>query len=124
MHYHLKTGGVTTVLKQQLLAGTGQTDQLVITGHPPDTYLNIDAVHIPEIGYSSEYQGPVNPKKVARSILGVIKSRFNGPCDVLHVHNPTLAKNRFFLAILKILQQNGLNLLLHCNRNLGNNVGQ
>ena len=27
MHYHLKTGGVTTVLNQQLLAGAGQTER-------------------------------------------------------------------------------------------------
>jgi hypothetical protein len=112
MHYHLKTGGVTTVLKQQLLAGAGQTDQLVITGHPPDTPLLADTVHIPEIGYSSSYQGQVKPFEVARSILKTIRSRFGGPCDVLHVHNPTLAKNRYLLSILKILQQNGLNLLL------------
>jgi hypothetical protein len=112
MHYHLKTGGVTTVLKQQLLAGAGQTDQVVITGYPPDASLNVDTVHIPEIGYSSEFRGPVRPKEVAQSILRSIHSRFGGPCDVLHVHNPTLAKNRHFLAILKILQQNGLSLLL------------
>ena len=112
MHYHLKTGGVTTVLKQQLSAGAGQTDQFVITGHPPDTPLDADMVHIPEIGYSSDYQGPVKPFEVARLILKLIQSRFGGPCDVLHVHNPTLAKNRYLLSILKILQQNGLNLLL------------
>jgi hypothetical protein len=112
MHYHLKTGGVTTVLKQQLSAGAGQIEQVVITGEPPDTSLNVDAVHIPEIGYSSDYQGPVKPREIARSILRAIQSRFGGPCDVLHVHNPTLAKNRHFLTILKILQQNGLNLLL------------
>ncbi|MCP4629838.1 MAG: glycosyltransferase family 4 protein [bacterium] len=112
MHYHLKTGGVSTVLKQQLSAGAGQTDQVVITGHPPDTSLNAETVHIPGIGYNSDYQSPVKPFEVARSILKTVQSRFGGPCDVLHVHNPTLAKNRYFLAILKILQQNGLNLLL------------
>ena len=112
MHYHLKTGGVTTVLKQQLLAAGGQTDQIVITGHPAETSLNADTVHIPEIGYSSEYQGPLKPLEVARSIIRAIQSRFGGLCDVLHVHNPTLAKNRYFLAILKFLQQNGLKLLL------------
>ena len=112
MHYHLKTGGVTTVLKQQLSAVAGLVDPLIITGNLPDTALNADTVHIPEIGYSSDYQGPVEPFEVARSILKAIQSRFGGPCDVLHVHNPTLAKNRYLLSILKILQQNGLNLLL------------
>ena len=112
MHYHLKTGGVTTVLKQQLRACDGLAEQLVITGLPPDAPVGADTVHIPEIGYSSDLKDPVRPAEVARSIIKAIRTKFNGSCDVLHVHNPTLAKNRYFLEILKILQQSGLNLLL------------
>ena len=112
MHYHLKTGGVTTVLKQQLRACDGLAEQLVIAGLPPDSPVGADTVHIPEIGYSSDHKGPVRPAEVARAIIKAIRIRFNGSCDVLHVHNPTLAKNRYFLDILKILQQSGLNLLL------------
>ncbi len=112
LHYHLKTGGVTTVLKQQLLAVARQSEQLVITGHPPETPLDADTIHIPELGYSSDYNGTFKPVDVARTIIKAIRSKFNGPCDVLHVHNPTLAKNRYFPAILKLLQQEGLNLLL------------
>ena len=59
LHYHLKTGGVTTVLKQQLAALARQIEQLVITGHPPTTPLDADTVHIPELGYSSEYNGNI-----------------------------------------------------------------
>ena len=112
LHYHLKTGGVTTVLKQQLAALARQTEQLVITGHPPTTPLDADTVHIPELGYSSEYNGNIEPVLAARKIIKAIHSQFNGPCDILHVHNPTLAKNRHFLAILKQLQHAGFNLLL------------
>jgi len=112
LHYHLKTGGVTTVLKQQLAALARQTEPLVITGHPPPTPLEAATVHIPEVGYSNDFAGSIKPVPVARKILKAIRSNFNGPCDLLHVHNPTLAKNRHFLAILKLLQQEGLNLLL------------
>jgi hypothetical protein len=49
---------------------------------------------------------------VARKIIRAVHDRFGGPCDVLHVHNPTLAKNRYFLEILELLQQDGANLLL------------
>jgi len=112
MHYHLKTGGVTTVLKQQVSAGARQTEQLVITGHPPRTPWEAETVHIPEINYSADYKGTFKPVDVAREIIKVIHSKFNGPCDILHVHNPTLAKNQHFLTILKLLQQEGLNLLL------------
>jgi len=112
LHYHLKTGGVTTVLKQQLAALARQTEALVITGHPPTTPLEAATVHIPEVGYSDDFAGNIEPIRTARKIIKAIHAKFNGPCDLVHVHNPTLAKNRYFLAILKLLQQEGLNLLL------------
>ncbi len=112
MHYHLKTGGVTTVIKQQLSALAGRAAQLVLSGQPPETPLSADVVHIPELSYSSQYSGTFRSLDVARTIIRAIHDRFGGPCDVLHVHNPTLAKNRFFLEILELLQQRGVKLLL------------
>ncbi len=112
LHYHLKTGGVTTVLKQQIAALARQTEPLVITGQPPTTPLEAATVHIPEVGYSNGFPASIKPIRAARKIIKAIRSKFNGPCDLLHVHNPILAKNRHFLAILKLLQQEGLNLLL------------
>lgn len=112
LHYHLKTGGVTTVIKQQLSATAGQSEQLVITGHLPDAPLDAATVQIPELGYDGDFSGTLRPVAVARAVIKAIRREFNGPCDIVHVHNPTLAKNRHFLAILKILQQEGLNLLL------------
>jgi hypothetical protein len=112
LHYHLKTGGVTTVLKQQLGALSDRWQTLVLTGHSPETLFPARIIHIPELAYSSQYKGPLDPDEVAQGILEVIHTRFNGPCDVLHVHNPTLAKNDHFLKILKSLQTKGVNLLL------------
>ena len=112
LHYHLKTGGVTTVLKQQLSAVGRQSETLLLTGSLPDTPLDADVIQIPEIGYSNEYKNTFNPFDVSRKIIKAIRSRFNGPCDVLHIHNPTLAKNRQFLEIITSLQKDGVNLLL------------
>ena len=112
MHYHLKTGGVTTVLKQQLNAIGKKWQTLVLTGLPPETSFPADFVHIPELGYSSQHKKRFDPDDVAESIINAICSKFNGLCDVLHVHNPTLAKNKHFLKILKSLQKKGLTLFL------------
>ena len=112
MHYHLKTGGVTTVLKQQLNAIGKKWQTLVLTGLPPETPFPANFVHIPELGYSSQYKKQIDPDNVADSIINAICNTFNGPCDVLHVHNPTLAKNKHFLKILKSLQNSGVNLFL------------
>jgi len=112
IHYHLKTGGVTTVLKQQLAALAAPNEAFVLTGDPAGTRLQTPIFHLPELGYSAEGSHTFNAKEVARQILKAIRDRFGGPCDVIHIHNPTLAKNRQFLEIIRALQNEGANLLL------------
>ena len=112
LHYHLKTGGVTTVLKQQLGALSDRWQTLVLTGQLPETSFSARIIHIPELAYSSQYKGQFDPENVAQKILEALHTGFNGPCDVLHVHNPTLAKNDHFQKILKSLQTKGVVLLL------------
>jgi hypothetical protein len=112
MHYHLKTGGVTTVLRKQLEAVSQQCATVVLTGIMPQAPFPADVVHIPELAYSSDYRRSFEPENVAGTILEAIHSRFEGPCDVLHVHNPILAKNKLFLKILKSLQKKDTRLFL------------
>ena len=112
IHYHLKTGGVTTVLKQQLAAVSPSHEVLVFTGDPADAQLNTEVIHLPELAYSTDRKGTFHAAGVARQIFKAIQDRFNGPCDVLHLHNPTLAKNRQFLQIVKSLQIEGANMFL------------
>jgi hypothetical protein len=112
LHYHLKTGGVTTVLKQQLDAMASQGETIVLTGLPPNKPFPAEIGLIPELAYTSEYTYKFDPHDVAQKILKFIDLKFGGPCDIIHVHNPTLAKNRQFLKILKALQKRGANLLL------------
>ena len=112
IHYHLKIGGVTTVLKQQLAAVTPPDEALVLTGDPAETRLNADIIHLPELGYSTDRKSTFSAVGVARQILKAIRDRFNGPCDVLHLHNPTLAKNWQFLEVISSLQDEGANILL------------
>ncbi|MGD8657562.1 MAG: hypothetical protein PVG28_15695, partial [Desulfobacterales bacterium] len=52
------------------------------------------------------------PADVAAAVVRKIRDHFDGPCDIVHVHNPLLAKNSKFLDILKALQKRGLHLLL------------
>jgi len=112
IHYHLETGGVTTVLKQQIEAVMATCDLLVLTGAPPETPLPCDTVPIPGLGYDQLNQKSMNPENVAASITKAIHTKWKSGCDVLHVHNPTLAKNKSFIKILKTLQQRDLKLFL------------
>lgn len=112
IHYHLKTGGVTTVLKRQIMAIRGACDALVMTGDRAAVELPCKVVEIPELGYDHPGISKPPPDRIVEQVIRVLRERWPGGCDVLHVHNPTLAKNRKFLPIIKKLQQAGVNLFL------------
>lgn len=112
IHYHLKTGGVTTVIRQQLDALQGVADVMVLSGEPPESDFPAPVAVIPEIGYDMTFSGTVSPASVAETIHNRIRTKWKGGCDILHVHNPLLKKNRAFLQILKRLQTQGVSLFL------------
>jgi hypothetical protein len=112
IHYHLKTGGVTTVLKQQVEALGEECEVLVLSGELPDISFPADSVYIPGLGYDSQSQKIYQPEKVADDIIKAVFSKWKNGCDILHVHNPMLAKNINLLKILKALQKRGIKLFL------------
>ena len=112
IHYHLKPGGVTTVLRQQVEAILDECDSLVLASSTPESSFPCDIVNIPGLGYDRPKQNRINPEDVAASIIKAINTKWKTGCDVVHVHNPTLAKNRNFLKILKALQNRKIKLFL------------
>jgi glycosyltransferase involved in cell wall biosynthesis len=112
LHYHLKPGGVTTVLKQQVEAVSGKCDVLVLTGALPDTAFPCEVVHVPGLGYDIHHPHPLPPEDIAKAVFGAIYSKWENGCDVFHVHNPTIKKNKNFLKILNVLQNKGIRLFL------------
>lgn len=112
IHYHLKPGGVTTVIRQQVAAIQDQCDVMVITGDPAATSLPCPVIRVPGIAYDRDIVSSDRPEKTAMEILDNIYSMWPDGCDVVHVHNPTLAKNRQFLKIFAHLQKLGTKLLL------------
>lgn len=112
LHYHLKTGGVTTVLKNQIEALHQDCRVLVLTGDPAGARLPVPVVAIPGLAYSDPARKADASEDVADAVVKAIHSFFRGPCDVLHVHNPTLAKNTSFQEILKALQNRQVCLFL------------
>ena len=112
VHYHLKTGGVTTVIKQQVEALADDCECLVVSGAEPQSDFPADVVVIPELAYSTVDSPSIDAHKVARSIKDAMRQAFQSDCDVMHVHNPILAKNRYFLTILDHLQRENVKLFL------------
>jgi glycosyltransferase involved in cell wall biosynthesis len=112
IHYHLRTGGVTTVLRQQVEALLDTCEVLVLTGAPPESAFPCETVHISGLGYDSQDQNRSDPEDIAASITKAIDLKWKSGCDLVHVHNPTLAKNSDFLKILKALQNKKIKLFL------------
>ena len=112
LHYHLKTGGVTTVVKQQVRALQGKCEMLVLTGDAAKTQLACPVIEIPEIAYDQPDKAFSPPEAIVDRILKSISQVWPGGCDILHIHNPTLAKNRYLLTCIHQLQVRGISLLL------------
>ena len=112
IHYHLGTGGVTTVLKQQVQALGAHADTLVLTGAPPEDFFPSPWVTVPGLAYDHLLKPHATAQDTARAVVTAIRSHWPGGCDLVHVHNPILAKNRLFLKILDILCQRGFHLFL------------
>ncbi|MGD8543424.1 MAG: hypothetical protein PVI39_14105 [Desulfobacteraceae bacterium] len=112
IHYHLKPGGVTTVLRHQLEVLSEGGEGLVISGIPPADPIGAPVVTIPALAYDSQGGGGEPADAVADAVEAAIRAHWPAGCDLLHVHNPLLAKNRRLPAVLEALQRRGLRLLL------------
>ena len=112
LHYHLKPGGVTTVLRNQVDALGGDADCIILSGAPPPSSFPCPVIHIPGIGYDENDAVAGPPEKTAAAIATALHDHFGEHCDILHIHNPLLAKNHLFLDIIRALQKLGLTLFL------------
>ena len=115
MHYHLKPGGVTTVINQHVRATRPWNDFLIISGEsPPGDGPPAPTAVVPEIGYDHPDGRPAcaDPRAAAEALISRLRQNWDGGCDVLHIHNPLLAKNRRLLDIIRLLAAGGQRLLL------------
>jgi len=111
-HYHTKKGGVTTVIQQQIDA-LKEHNLLVFTGEKNLNALrNVDVVEIKCYGYDEKIKCKSKPKDIANEIYNQMVKKWGRVCDILHVHNPTLGKNKNIVKILKLLQKKGIKLFL------------
>jgi hypothetical protein len=112
LHYHLKPGGVTTVIKQQVAAIRNSCDAVIISGQPSDDPDIAETKVIKDIAYDNQFKTNLNPEEISTKIINAISDKWDSGCDILHVHNPLLAKNRLFLKVLSFLQKKGIRLFL------------
>ena len=109
------TGGVTTVVRQQteLLKSGGARGSPAVWQQAAGTVARPDSGGARALLMTPLKPGPPDgPYETAENILQAINRVWPGrQPDLIHVHNPTLAKNRCLQAVLKRLQQADLPLL-------------
>ncbi len=119
MHYHLRRGGVTSVLLNQakMLADAGN-DILIISGEEADdTRLIFPYVVVKELQYSRYRSEDTGRREevsalIAANIMKGMNDHWGQSADIVHVHNPLIQKNDVLISALKVLQKEGVRLLL------------
>ncbi|MDR2901259.1 MAG: glycosyltransferase family 1 protein, partial [Treponema sp.] len=119
MHYHLRRGGVTSVLLNQakMLADAGY-DILIISGEETDDVrLAFPHVVVKELQYDRYRSENVGTRQevsalIAENITKAMNDRWGQAADIVHVHNPLIQKNDALISALKILQKEGVRFLL------------
>ena len=115
MHFHLRPGGVTTVIRDQYAALRRRCECIVLTGEQPpgclDPDLSASVRVVPGIGYTADDGEAPDARSTAAAIRRAMLEQWGAPADLLHVHNPTLRKNPSLLDTLRLTQESGIPLL-------------
>lgn len=112
LHFHLNTGGVTQVIKHQaaVLKSLGH-DVVLLSGETPPSPMEVPVAVIQGLGYDQIGQAPVPANEVVSKIMQALDRHGLHLPDLVHVHNPTLAKNSQLLDIIRRLHENDIPLL-------------
>lgn len=115
VHYHLKPGGVTTVIRRQLSAlALAGIDAAVLSGEAAPGFGGTVSVE-PALGYEPPGAGDApDPERVAAITAAIrLEADALGPDTVIHVHNPAIRKNASLPAALSALAASGRRVVAH-----------
>ena len=115
VHYHLRPGGVTQVIRHSLAAlreeGENACRVVVLTGEPPSDAMPVPSATVaPFLGYSSS-PAP-NARALAAELDAAARHALGDLPDVWHVHNHALGKNFAVPALVEQFARDGRRLLL------------
>jgi hypothetical protein len=122
VHYHLRRGGVSSVIRHQArsLLDAG-VEVLLITGEDAPEGVNFPSIRVDNLDYDKSGDREVPPEdplrekaagELAAGILAAMESHWGEAADIIHVHNPLIQKNTLLIPALKILNAQGFRLLL------------
>ncbi len=119
VHYHLRPGGVTGVIEQQVLALHNELPEaeiVVLSGEARDSFstLPCSVVVVPELNYFV----PNDQNEAEKCELIILKSLLKEITDVemiFHFHNPTLGKNPSLTGAINSLADKSVPIVSFCH---------
>ncbi len=115
VHYHLRPGGVTRVIRREAeaLASAGE-NAVLLSGLPPEGGEDRSGVSVRVIG-GLDYggRGDAAPEGLAPRLRDAARDALGGRPDVWHIHNHALGKNPALTAAVARMAADGEALLLH-----------
>jgi glycosyltransferase involved in cell wall biosynthesis len=112
VHYHLRRGGVTSVVYHQAKALIDGGDEvLLIAGEGESGEFRIPCALVEALGYDSNRNIPAEARNLAAGLLEAMKSHWGAAADIVHIHNPLIQKNAALIPALNILNEQGICLL-------------
>lgn len=115
VHYHLQTGGVTSVIRHAGEALTGAHARVVVLcGRPLPPQgdgWGLDVRVVPSLDYDESGNG-VDPAQLRREMERTASEALGATPDLWHIHNHSLGKNLALPAVVHALAVDGHPLLL------------
>ncbi|MFA7159571.1 MAG: hypothetical protein WC299_09735 [Kiritimatiellia bacterium] len=113
VHYHLRPGGVSSVIGRALESLRAlDARAVVLTGRPPEgNQGQLPCVCLPGLDYSASGQVGT-PEDLAREMAGAAGNALGGSPDLWHIHNHALGKNILLSASVTSLARDGHRILL------------
>lgn len=111
VHYHLRLGGVTTVIEHTLagLMAFAEMEVVILSGEPYSRKGLANVQVVPGLAYGAD----VEADELAESMREAAKAGLEGQLpDIWHCHNHALGKNRHLPGALGRLARGGQRLLL------------
>lgn len=107
IHYHLKPGGVTTVLKDQVAAFRKHCFCCLISGETEGNDFEVPVYTASSLAYKDSYEGREVSLKAAEEILGIVRDHTDGEEVLFFFHNTTLGKNPHMTEIVSFFINHG-----------------
>ena len=119
VHYHLRSGGVTSVILNQARSLTAAgMDILIIAGEPPVRDGEFSFALVSELAYDA-HDAEFDARKIesgaallADGIIRAMKEHWGREADIVHIHNPLIQKNTLLIPAIKTLAARGIKLFL------------